>query len=111
MESLFEKVASAEPIIAEEVLKVADETVAELSDEDIMQDFFEDLEAAGYDLNDPAVKETVDNFLANNVDAPRETAVEKVAEAIMEDIRQAYEKKPHQRRHQCQMLVAIRLIK
>lgn len=90
--SLFDKVASALPNLAEEMYKVASESIAEVSDQDILTNYYESLEAAGFDLEDPAVQKEVNDFLAANTSAPKDLAVEELLEVMSEDIEANHEK-------------------
>lgn len=83
---MFEKIAYENDYMAEEIIKVAAETVDSLSDEAIIDEFLTDLVEAGYDLDDPDTLAEVDALLEDEPDTPVDYAVEKAAEMISEDI-------------------------
>jgi hypothetical protein len=83
MES-FEKIAESDNALAEEILKVAADVVEDMSDDEQFEDFLEDLEEAGYDLEDPDTVAEIESFLENG-ELPEYTA-EKSAEFIADDI-------------------------
>jgi hypothetical protein len=83
---MFEKIAYENDGMAEEIIKVAAETVDSLSDNEIIDEFLTDLVDAGYDLNDPDTIAEVEALLDEDPDTAVDYAVEKAAEMISEDI-------------------------
>lgn len=80
----FEKLAEEDVTLAEEILKVAADTVDDLTEDELVEDLLNELAAEGYDLDDPEVAEEVGNYLAEGLHL--DDATEKAAEYITEDI-------------------------
>jgi urease gamma subunit len=80
----FEKIANEDNTLAEEILKVATEEVDELTDDQLLEDLADELEEAGFDLNDPEVIAGVEELI--NEGTVLDNATEKAAEFISEDI-------------------------
>ncbi len=80
----FEKLAEEDILLAEEILKVAADSVDEMTDDELVEGFIYDLEAEGFDLDDPEIIAEVEEFLESG--EVLDDATEKAAEYITEDI-------------------------